>query len=412
MPSIAKIAVISDLHIGDAARDNGLKPSSTISSEDVDYIKDFKSLVESQGVTADYLLIPGDLTNEAKPDEFERSSEIILSIASALGVEQECIYIVPGNHDLNWEVAGLSGGEDFWKTLVYRPMISERSIFKDRMASDDISVIEKPYFTVWESDDLVVLGINSAAYDMPDVTPHRGEIKQDTLEAINNKLDQVDGLHDKIKIALFHHHPLQYSDPAGENADFSILLNANNLLSSLTRYNFDFIIHGHKHVPKFIVHSIDMGTPLATLCAGSFSVKLPPDYNGHVNNQFHIIDIEGRSVDTGNVFGKVESWAYLTSHRWMKSRKHNGIEHWCPFGWYANRAELSNNLSEIITESLSKRDYAEWSFLRGFIKYLNYLPADLVYACLDDISSDLGIRVIGENLSELTILKVEPKGDE
>ena len=52
----------------------------------------------------DYLVISGDLTNRADPREFERAHDFISALNQRLGVSAERCIIVPGNHDLSYDV--------------------------------------------------------------------------------------------------------------------------------------------------------------------------------------------------------------------------------------------------------------------------------------------------------------------
>ena len=96
------IAVISDLHIGDSARAKELCPTGNNGAAEDEFRRKFMEFSQIQNVPADYLIIPGDISDRAKPDEFLLASEIITEVAATLQVPIEKILFVPGNHDVDW----------------------------------------------------------------------------------------------------------------------------------------------------------------------------------------------------------------------------------------------------------------------------------------------------------------------
>ena len=51
----------------------------------------------------DYLVISGDLTKRASPQEFEKAREFVSSLIERFGLTSERCILVPGNHDLDWD---------------------------------------------------------------------------------------------------------------------------------------------------------------------------------------------------------------------------------------------------------------------------------------------------------------------
>ena len=97
------VAVISDLHVGSGSRATDFSlPGSSVSSID-NYLDRYKSFVSSNNIKANYLLVPGDITNRAGVLEFELASRRIVEIAECLGVPESKILFCPGNHDIDWE---------------------------------------------------------------------------------------------------------------------------------------------------------------------------------------------------------------------------------------------------------------------------------------------------------------------
>nr|WP_240486774.1 metallophosphoesterase [Hyalangium minutum] len=90
-----RILHLSDLHVG-ATQD----PLSLLQPLDAD----LKDRYDGLGVDRlDYLVISGDLTNRASPQEFEKAREFVSSLIERFGLTSERCILVPGNHDLDWD---------------------------------------------------------------------------------------------------------------------------------------------------------------------------------------------------------------------------------------------------------------------------------------------------------------------
>jgi 3',5'-cyclic AMP phosphodiesterase CpdA len=66
-----RIAIISDIHIGDKARRYDLKPRASVSSGTPAYLEEFRNFVHDYKISADFLFLPGDIANHAVPEEYE-----------------------------------------------------------------------------------------------------------------------------------------------------------------------------------------------------------------------------------------------------------------------------------------------------------------------------------------------------
>ncbi len=64
---------------------------------------DLRDAREGPGVDRlDYLVISGDITNRAAPQEFEKAREFVSALIQEFGLTAERCILVPGNHDLDW----------------------------------------------------------------------------------------------------------------------------------------------------------------------------------------------------------------------------------------------------------------------------------------------------------------------
>lgn len=405
------IAVLSDFHVGEKARSRDLCPGDASTAPETGYRERFLAFLKDSKITADYLVLPGDVSNRAKPEEFALASEVVLEIAEALEVPAHKVIYVPGNHDVDWEVMKL--GHDptgFRKGQRYEPMNGESWVFHEVIGRSTGSLIQAPYFAIWDYHDLLVVGYNSSFHDDPNVSVHHGLIANESLTRLEEELEAREAgatkAKKKLRIFLVHHHPVQYSDPIPNEPDFSAMTNAGNLLKILRRKHFDLVIHGHKHSPRFETHIVDSGFPLAILSAGSFSSILDTRWSGYVNNQFHIIEVEGRDDVTDCIYGEVNSWTYLCGRGWLESQPNNGIPHISPFGTYLLPASLKAALEPLLKKRFKDSDYAEWRDIVKALPHLRHLQPERAVEVLDDLAPKLSFKRHGTPPDEVILLKV------
>ncbi|RKH55177.1 protein kinase domain-containing protein [Corallococcus llansteffanensis] len=89
-----RILHLSDLHVG---------PNDDPTSLLQPLVADLRDKNEWLGVERlDYLVISGDITNRASPEEFEKAYAFVSGLIDEFGLTAERCIIVPGNHDLDW----------------------------------------------------------------------------------------------------------------------------------------------------------------------------------------------------------------------------------------------------------------------------------------------------------------------
>lgn len=403
------IAVISDLHVGSAARALDLNPRPQDSRyAEKAYIESFETFARNKGLKADMLVVPGDITNRASPDEFRLASTQLPKLAQALGVSRERIVFVPGNHDVDWKVLELDPGDksDFRLRQRYQPLEQQECIFSEilsRAVQNKITASE--CFCIWNFEPFLVVGVNSAYHDGPNDKVHHGLVPAHVLEALAAELGAYPRRKEQIRVAVVHHHPLQYSDPVSSEPDFSAMTNAQAFLTLLEEHEFDVVIHGHKHTPNFNVWQVSSYFQLPILGAGSFSYLLDSRWNGLVNNQFHLLEFHDRDEATGRALGVLRSFTYLTGHGWTPSRRGNGIEHEIYFGGLGTESELRDALRGEITERFASAEYIRLASVFSERADLRYVAAKLVRRVLGQLATEMSFVVHDSDPSNVLLLR-------
>lgn len=393
-----KIAIISDLHIGHGVRSKDLCPHADTNRIDEKYLSKFLDFVKAEHIQANYLVIPGDITGKAHPEEFRLASEVLLQIGAALGVPEEKILFVPGNHDKNWNAIppGESDATGVFAKQMYAPLQHDAWIFERAMRRSPHYMLSDNCLGIWTFDDLILVGYNSSHHDDRNAKVHHGLITESSLQWLDTQLQAMDLPKQKVKVFLVHHHPIQYSDHIPDVPDFSVMTNAENLLNLLNKFKFDLLLHGHKHMPHFKTQITNSSFPLVILGAGSFSYQLEWAYNQHASNQFHLLEIEGRDEDEECIFGLLRNWSYLSGHGWKASQKHDGILHQLGFGTYTSSAVLKKTLLPKIQALSQKTDYVRWHDLVSQENKLSYIHPECVMRLLKEIGGEIGAECHGE----------------
>src|SRR5262249_6506378 len=155
-------------------------------------------------VQADYLVIPGDISHKAQPQEFQLASSLVKDVAKTLGTQRKAIIFVPGNHDVDWKELEIPDSTGFRQSQRYAPLRHHDWVFSRIIGSRAPHFYEPPHFCVWEFDDLLAVGYNSAWYDDPNVSVHHGLIAGDHIHELDSHLARLDLSKQRLRLFLVH----------------------------------------------------------------------------------------------------------------------------------------------------------------------------------------------------------------
>ncbi len=392
-----KIAVISDLHVGDNTRfhEFGVNPAKDKALK-TRFVDSFSEFIKKEKISADILVVAGDISESARPSEIKTAIKMIEFIRDKLEVEPNNVFLVPGNHDLDRSAMKLGheahdDDKKYYDSLGFGTY--KHSETHDQKGWFDPSLCEEPFYKIWKTKDFLFLGYNSAWNDGPKKNPHHGHAGEVHLEKIEDEIQKLGDIKDLYKIAVVHHHFLPFSDPIPDFIDLSQMTNAENFMNLLVQNKFDFAIHGHKHIPRFRAYSDEAGWPLPILCAGSLSAVLHNELAGLATNQFHLIELEGREKDEDSVFGYLRNWAFINSKGWIPSGTTCGIESKLPFGSFLRQGELKNLIRHAIT-SISP-DSNDWKKLVDLEPKLKFVSHKLLNPVVESLGKEPSFEILG-----------------
>ncbi|UKO99687.1 HEAT repeat domain-containing protein [Nostoc sp. UHCC 0870] len=281
-PSLMHILHLSDLHFGTS--DQAKLWSNQLASD----LQNELNILQ-----LDALILSGDIANKSTPDEYAAAQQFLNELRQDFALQPEQIIIVPGNHDLNWQI---SEEEGYIPTLrrKYQGSINESCVIDDGGAY--IAVVDpenhkrrfehfsnfyqtiknQPYpldydqqYTLdhFPNQKLLILGLNSA-WQLDHHYKSHASININALTKALTEIRRNQDYQNCIKIAVWHH-PL---NSASEDR-----ITDHGFMEQLAQANFRFALHGHIHKAETSLYKYDMsasGRKLDIISAGTFGAPV------------------------------------------------------------------------------------------------------------------------------------------
>jgi 3',5'-cyclic AMP phosphodiesterase CpdA len=225
--------------------------------------------------------ITGDFAQSASYDEFLQAERFVrdLSETPILGSRPnlQSIFIVPGNHDVNFTSSDVGERWQQW-TDFYNRLFG--TTVKREHPWGYVQLLDR-------SEDLgaMILTLNSAVYVQRGVPDEdRGRVDLEQLALVEEALESIpkEKLQKSIRIALIHHHPVLIPALAEPSRGYDAVHDSGKLISILRRFGFHLLLHGHKHTPcsftddTNLAYQSDSDQPMLVVSGGSAgSMGLP-----------------------------------------------------------------------------------------------------------------------------------------
>lgn len=279
----------------------------------------------------DYLVISGDIANRSTEQEYEAAFQMVDKLVNKYELDYNRIVIVPGNHDLNWELS-----EDSYEFVPQRKVpkslpegeyINENTgkrIRKEEKYQERFKYFSEIFYTKiynkpypqdykqqaivhsFEEHKILFLGLNSC-WEIDHHYKQRASIHPN---AISTAIDEILGKYDGwLKIAVWHH-PVTGGETM-KNVEF---------LEQLAVNGFQIGMHGHIHEAKDENFKYDDNRGLRIIGAGTFGAPAREQVTG-IPLQYNLL-----VLDSSN--GK------LTVNT-RKKEKTNGA--WCADSRWGNK---------------------------------------------------------------------------
>ncbi|WP_325048563.1 metallophosphoesterase [Achromobacter xylosoxidans] len=352
-----------------------------------------------EGVTrqfgADYLICPGDVTNQASAAGFEAGWAQLKALKTALGARH--LLATTGNHEVHSR-ATEKDNEIGMSIQALDPLavIQRHPDYPCTCLSDDERwVYWGRGYQIVEQPNILFLIINSSHFHPTTRSNEfeRGRISDIALQSLREDLARrVAQDKARVFVALLHHHPIPHQ--AGTAPEENIEMhNGSQLIQLLEQTNVAWlVIHGHKHDGRLISAQGDHNAPMV-FAAASFGAMLDGVLATQTHQQFYILDLEifDQSIEP-MARVQVRAW-HWTGTSWEAARKHaHGLPDRCGYQRpsFSLRPVLDGLAETLAAES---RPFLKWEEAAERHAELGYLmPGQVQF--LRNMMESKGIRTV------------------
>jgi 3',5'-cyclic AMP phosphodiesterase CpdA len=347
---MTSILHISDIQFGDLCQASPADPGKPETIVRDPLFVSLFDYVKAEWEKPDLIILTGDITTRAAPVEFLQAESFLNVLRSLWGDPQVAIFMVPGNHDVSWDILGLDDKSPYgYRGLRFAPyfLAARRERFEthtihDIKSSESHHIV---HFLELGTPSLAIAGINSAVEDERDTKPHHGYVADRQLEVLKSRVSSCSA---DLKIVALHHHIRPLRDPPRWR-DYSAAVNAQALTDLLAPLKIDLVLHGHRHCPNYDKH-VDSTWQTHIFGAGSLATTASERGEGDVRCSAHLIRVEGR--DNGIAYGKILTirlYGAAGACQWKP--KEDGFPAIRRFGRTISPAELKQMIGQAVKSS-------------------------------------------------------------
>ncbi len=321
----SKILHLSDLHFGTSAQ------AKVWAGQLVEDLQQNLKITQ-----LDVLILSGDIANKSTSEEYQAAKEFLDEFIKDFPLKSEQIIIVPGNHDLNWDLSKkaytlkdkdeckpdelqegyyIPVNDDVVRIINAEKYLQRFTNFKDFYDNYKGSIkeysldAEQQYSLDIIGDNILILGLNSA-WQLDHHYKTRATINNIALTNAFNEIRRNDTYENcPLKIAVWHH-PI--------NSPFEDRIKDSNFLQRLAVNNFNLFLHGHVHKAENDQFRYDLnvnGRKLHRICAGTFGAPTK-ELNTGIPWQYNLLKIESEKVIVHTRKREAENGAWEGDFRW------------------------------------------------------------------------------------------------
>lgn len=308
-----KFLIISDLHACPTTADQG---SSRLVFDGLqnEFGSRFIQYCKSINLSPDFLVCPGDISNQGCAESFQKGWDFLNEIQSELNIKE--LLCVPGNHDIQ-----------------SRPGNTISPLHKVKFCSPPFPSAKfefNTHFWGWgwghlSYENFNCISLNSSAYHGYNQEFKHGRVAQETVNQISEYVKSNKFEKKPFNLLLCHHHPIKREE-VDYGSDFEVMDGGQylvNQLESTTSVPW-LVIHGHKHFASLFSAPSGGFNPPLIFSAGSFSAKLYPEISDRTTNQFYILDIDLiRTIEDEKLIGTFEAHSWDIKNNWHPSKAAN-----------------------------------------------------------------------------------------
>jgi hypothetical protein len=316
-------------------------------------------LIERDKLSADVVLVPGDLTDKVDQAGMLVAWAGVKEIAGALGAD--LIATTLGNHDVDSREKHSADAFHIPLHLARDYPLAEPLARRDFWSDG---------FCILDHSKVRVLVLNSVAEHRSEELAERGSV---TDELLQNLAYRLRGLEPRdLQVALVHHHPIAHEESHLGSQD--LMVNGSLLLTLLGEHGFRVLVHGHKHHPR-LRYFDGGGSPVLVFAAGSFAALGAHFFQA--GNLFHILEMSSGTLLGCTQSGFIHSWAFTYGKGWAPSHPaSHGIPSQAGFGCMRDPIALASQVAALVTNNTTSA--MKWSDVVGALPEVAFmLPSHL-----------------------------------
>lgn len=250
-------------------------------------IRDIARLPEIGVPPIDLIVLSGDIAERGKRKEYEDALRFVDAMLGALGLDRERVVVVPGNHDVSWNLSRSYFEEcddaDLDPLVPYAKKWRHYQDFVTALHGPAVFTEEQPY-RLHRFDDLrlVVAAINSTIKESHREQDHYGWCGDEQLRWFASQMASPGGV---LRVGVLHHNARRRAQADNEN------LKDEDDLTRILGGHLDLLLHGHTHEGK--EDRLADGTLVLATGSAAVSSDWRPD---EVANQYQVITLKPRQV--------------------------------------------------------------------------------------------------------------------
>jgi len=370
----ATLLVISDIHAFSSRSDDEEVPSHAKTNPlGPDPFASLLELIGEREMTADVLLCPGDICDQADEQGLVYAWQRLHQVAEAVGAT---LIATAGNHDLDSRFLRSSFNPKGVLQALRPPFPHDGPHASDMYWARNFSVMRK--------GPILAVSLNSAAFhgyhneDRLLREFNHGRISAETITELTAAIAAAEDDNIEYRVLVCHHHP-QVVGPFRDLEGDSAMRDAHLLIDSIaTSVSPWLIVHGHRHFP-FLSYAPGGASAPVIFSSGSFARRLNDIYDGQVDNQCYLIELLGRADRDAvalDIAGRFKSWTWGHSEGWIPAPPRTGLPRNGGFGARPSINALRNQILQVLTATAPAA--LEWADLCAALPLIQYLiPADL-----------------------------------
>lgn len=286
----------------------------------------------------DALILSGDIASQSTPDEYAAAQLFISRLCQEFQLEPQQIVIVPGNHDLNWELAESAyirtNREDYQGELregcyleesesvikvrdeaIYKQRFAHFSRFYQEITGNTYPLEYDQQYSLQHlpEQNLLIFGLNSA-WQIDHYYPSRSSIHPEVISNVLSQIRRSSAYENCLKIAVWHH-PL---NNGSENC-----IKEHGFMERLAAAGFRLCLHGgiHRAESSSYHYHYRTGEQLINIIgAGKFGVLTQEQSSGYPW-QYNLLKIEDSQLTVETRRRDDLNGTWQPDARWFKGSK-------------------------------------------------------------------------------------------